>query len=43
MSGEKPESRKGQRWGKKLRRQTGSTRVELVAENAGEKKEDCLL
>lgn len=43
VSGEKPESHKAQRAGRKVRRQTGSTRVELVAENAGEKKEDCVL
>lgn len=43
VSGEKPESYKGQRAGRKVRRQTGSYRVELVAENAGEKKEDCVL
>lgn len=43
VNGEKPASHKGQKAQRKVRRQTGSTRVELVAENAGEKKEDGIL
>lgn len=40
VSGEKP---KAQRAGREVRRQTGSARVEAVAENAGAKEEECIL